>query len=215
MRTETVTRTIYKFDELPENVQQKIIEGWRTDDYFHWGDEWRNSLEAFDRNFPVKVRDWEVNPFGNSYVQWSLTCADSEAELEGVRLWKWLMNSGYDRLGTKEVPVAERKPKYSRHLRKAVVQTIRPVTIKEWQDCPLTGYCGDHDILAPIAEFMLRPSDRGPGWERTTIWDLMNDCLEGWRDGFEKDIEHWHSEEAIREDIEGGEYEFYEDGSIA
>lgn len=77
------------------------------------------------------------------------------------------------------------------------------------QDCHFTGYCGDEDLLDAIREAIAKPASI------TSLRDVFADALHGWAKAFEADIEHWHSEEAIREDIEANEYDFYCDGTIA
>ena len=215
-RTETVERTIFKFDELDPSVQERVIERWREGDYFFWGEERKGSLEAFEKCFPIEVHDWEVCPFSQtSGMRWSLTCGDDVEALSGLRLWKWLWNNDYGTLGLRGIPESKRKLKFSAPLGKAYMPTTRILRLSEWEECPLTGYCGDHDILEPIAKFMLRPDSYTKIWRHVTLHDLMMDCLESWSSGFESDIEHWHSEEFIREDIEASEHEFLEDGSTA
>jgi hypothetical protein len=45
--------------------------------------------------------------------------------------------------------------------------------------------------------------------------DVFADALHDWAKAFERDIDHWGSEEAIREDIEANEYEFNANGTLA
>lgn len=68
MRTETVT--IYKFNELPEAAQQRAISDWRNvgEPYVLWS-EARASLEAFAEHFGVRIKDYSVGVWGNSYVE--------------------------------------------------------------------------------------------------------------------------------------------------
>ena len=77
------------------------------------------------------------------------------------------------------------------------------------QDCPFTGYCGDEDLLDAIREALANPA------AITSLRDVFNDALQGWAWAFERDINHWGSEEAIREDIEANEYEFNANGTLA
>ena len=81
--------------------------------------------------------------------------------------------------------------------------------LADGQDCPFTGYCGDETLLDPIREALANPS------RIVSLYDVFNDCLQSWAHGFEADIDHWESDEAIREDIYCGGYEFYDDGTIA
>jgi hypothetical protein len=76
------------------------------------------------------------------------------------------------------------------------------------QSCPFTGYCGDEDLLDAIRAALANPASI------TSLRDVFADALHGWASAFEADVDHWQSEEAIREDIEANEYEFYANGTI-
>ena len=75
-------------------------------------------------------------------------------------------------------------------------------------NCPFTGFCADEDLLDPIRSFRAKPSQE-------TLEELLDDCVSGWVWAYARDLEHWHSEEAIREDITENGYEFLSDGSLA
>jgi len=80
--------------------------------------------------------------------------------------------------------------------------------VKEWENCPLTGFGGDYDILQPISEFMKRPS------LYMTFEDLMRECFEAWSLAVQKDYEYWLSEESILEDISTNDVKFTASGGI-
>ena len=75
-------------------------------------------------------------------------------------------------------------------------------------DYSMTGFCGDYSLLKPILDFVKTPN------ETTDLEDIINDCVEGWRIDWEKDMEFANSDENIIETIEANEYEFTENGSI-
>lgn len=77
------------------------------------------------------------------------------------------------------------------------------------QDCPFTGYCGDENLLDAIRAGLANPSSI------SSLRDLFAEALNDWAEAFEADLDHWNSEEAIREDIEANDYEFHEDGTRA
>jgi hypothetical protein len=76
------------------------------------------------------------------------------------------------------------------------------------QDCPFTGYCGDEDLLDAIRAALASPASI------TSLRNVFADALHDWAKAFERDVDYWHSEETIREDIEANEYEFYANGTI-
>lgn len=173
--------TVYTFDELDADVQQRVISTWRYGDQFPWGDEWRESLDAFEIRAPLTTRDWSVG-YGGTYVTFDMdqddNYSDGIAELSGVRAWKWLVNNGWAKIAA-------------------------------GQDCPFTGYCGDEDLLDAIRKALANPTSI------TSLRDVFADALSDWAFAYERDIEHWGSEEVIREDIDANDYEFNADGTLA
>lgn len=196
MRTETVELIICEFDELDEITQEKVISHWRENDDFD--SSWEYSLKAFCRRFDVTVTDWSVCLWGNSFIRSEHTPApeneETGEEVAGLRLWKWLHANGYATIRNNG---ADYGP-------------------QEWIDgcCPFSGTCTDCAITGPLAKFLLNPRSYGRGWQEVTFDDLIKEGLQAWLSAFLNDLEHWHSEECIREDIEANDYEFRADGSI-
>ena len=63
MREETIK--VYKFSELDPKVQEKVIEQFQNEDWLYsWQDENNETLKAFEKIFPVIVRDWEYGGCG-------------------------------------------------------------------------------------------------------------------------------------------------------
>jgi hypothetical protein len=171
----TIEVTVYKLDELDVAMQQRVIEGWRAGDQFFWEDEWRDSLHAFAKIAPIKVRDWSVG-YGGTYVTFGMD--DDIADLSGVRAYKWLLNNNWAKLAA-------------------------------GQDCPFTGYCGDENLLDAIRTAIGNPASI------SSLRDVFADALHSWAKAFERDLDYWHSEEAIREDIDANGYEFNANGTLA
>lgn len=74
------------------------------------------------------------------------------------------------------------------------------------KDCPFTGYCGDEELLAPLREFMKRPS------KHMTFEALMSACLEAWAVGYQHDMEGQLEDDYIADFIAANGYEFTENG---
>lgn len=68
MRTAEIQ--VFRLEELLEKVQERVISRWRDNDLFFWSKEWEDSLNGFASEMGLKVTDWEVNPYGHSYVRW-------------------------------------------------------------------------------------------------------------------------------------------------
>jgi len=205
MRTETVE--IYSFDELPEDAQQTAIENWRASgiDYV-WSDEWRESLKAF---CDVTGIDWQVGHGGN-YVNWryeGLTYIEPD-DLTGLRLRTWLINNWLPRFRTGKWYSQSWNSK-TRTLDCSKGNKSRHSKIQfEYDNCPLTGYCGDMSLIQPIFKFIAKPD------KHTSLADVIGDCLHNWARDWEADMDYQNSDEYIRETIEANDYEFYADGSM-
>lgn len=175
---------IFGLTELDEKTQEHVIINWRNDDYFHWGDDWRTSLDAFARKFSVvaTVKDWEVALCRHSFITVEYSDA-AEAygwtdELSGVRLWKWLQS---------ECGIT--------HTRAA-------------GHCELTGCFCDDDIMEPLYNFIDRPDSC------STLTSLLEACFTSWLRGYEADLKYWYSEQCICEDIAQYGTIFFENGDV-
>lgn len=183
---QTVEIKVFEFDELEENVRQRIVNHWRDDDSFFWSEDWINSLNAFADYFDIEIKNYSVGDYSHNFVRfrfrdddWDYNpdCANSHtrSDTQGVRLFKMLNNRYY----------------------------VSDVLSK---DCPFTGYCGDEDLLRPIREFMKKPDNR------KTFYELIDDCFDEWLNGFQSDYEHWLSDDCIAEEIAANGYKFLENG---
>ena len=202
----TIEIKLFHFEELTEEVQQKIIEGEQSHRYEHnhpWEHESRATLDAFCELFPVK---WESYDEWN--IHWSYTGEENHEELKGTRLMSHLWN---------EYQHALYKGKYySSSMRKVPVDTEHPAgleythrrsrAMKTNNCCVLTGYCMDDDILAPIYEVL-----DGKNLQ-STFKDVLGDCMESFRKSWQEEQEHWSSEECIREELQD-DNSYYEQDS--
>lgn len=94
MRTITITKELYKLDELPADIQEKVILHWRENDHFFWGDEWEQSLNGFCKIAPISKVDWQVGVWGYTFASCKVD-DENIGELSGIRAWKWLANNGF------------------------------------------------------------------------------------------------------------------------
>jgi hypothetical protein len=185
-----VCKMVYKFDELSGDAKEKALEWARETDY-PWLDENKNSLDEFEKIFPVSVGRWEYGGCCWSYINFSMTCEDEISELSGLRLAKYLWNNYSDELYTRKRYSKGAKFRYSRIILEA--------------DCVLTGYYMDEVILEPIYDFLKKPDGR-------TFQRLMKDCLDSWVSACNKDFEAYYDNESMEDFIRANEYEFDESG---
>lgn len=173
---------VYKFHELKEDVRDKVVDNWRNDDSYLWSSENNNVLNEFVKLAPVKVQGFEYGY--RKYINFSVDDIDFRyddeiQEMTGVRLWKYLRNH---------------------------FPALCEMTVK-YQECPLTGYYLDYDILKPLESFLKRPDKRG-------IEEIMSDCIHAWLDACDSDYDYWLSAESIIDDINANDYDFTVDGKI-
>jgi hypothetical protein len=182
-------RKLYQFDELEEKAQRKALDYYMTD--YPWGDENRESLDAFCNCFSVKVKDWDIE---RGFISWEFK-GEPWAERAGIRLYNWLMYHHFDTLYPMEYKEGKRK--------------------REWRRFPansgggvFTGYCMDDTLLDPIMNFLKKPTE-GKDWE-----GLINDCLYTWVFAYREEIEYTYTDEFKKEQIEANNYEFLENGTM-
>lgn len=188
---------VYEFEELPEDVQDKVLDGFRDGDLYVWENENLETLKAFENIFPVKVKSWEYG--GRNYINFNMERFDYDEEIlefTGVRLLKWIVNNYWDYLWKGKFICGDKYPK--KRYSKVMFDNC----------CVLTGYCMDNDILAPVYEFLKKPGDG------VTLEGLMNDCLHEWVFACNRDTEYAYSDEGIKETVGINEYEFTVDGKV-
>jgi hypothetical protein len=166
-------------------------------DWLHSGPDYpdeydnRGTLDAFCKLFHVDCRRWEYGDSGYSY-RFGMNVGERIEELRGLRLAKYIVNNhGYALF----IPKTYRK---NFKCRKSRIQVDTC--------CVLTGYCMDHDILAPMYEFLARPD---PGMTFNRLVDL---CLDNYFRACRDDRAYYYSPESFREICEGNDWEFRADG---
>ena len=188
----TVNLNLYSFDELNESAQEKVIATWRDNEEYFWISENSESLEAFCKLFAIEIKDYDYGY--RNYVNSSFNLSLDILEFKNTLAHKYLWNNYKHDIF---------KPKYYYKNGKA-----RHSKIQLTNDCVLTGYYIDDQILAPIYDFLEKP-------DNSSIEDLLNDCLNNWIGACKKDYEYWLSAESIREEIACNDYIFLANGQLA
>ena len=191
MQTITKQINLYSFNELSDEIKQNVINNWRVNDEYYYGNENEDSLNAFCELFNIKVKDYDYGY--RKYINVSFNLDNDVLNLRGLKLYKHLINNYYRDLF---------KPKYyykniKRRFSKIQVQNV----------CIMTGYCMDNSILEPIYDFLKKPYN-------TDFESLLNDCLNNWLIACENDYEYWNSAECIINEIESNDYQFLDNGNI-
>ena len=183
----------YTVDELsPDALDRAHIDHLNAGDFYHWTEENRDTLKAFEEIFPVKIKDWEYGD--HNFISWTLTAEPELEDLRGPRLAAWLYNNFKQYLYKPRRFYLSKKHRDSR--------------IMLDNCCVLTGYCIDDDILEPVYKFIDRP-DNHQG-----LYDIISDCLESWLTACRQDYEDDQSIEAFIANAEANEWTFTEDGGF-
>lgn len=228
MRETTVN--VYSFDELSDEAKERAHENWLANGYeYFWSGEARDTIKAFEREFGVKIRDWQYDAWGHRYSLDTSAIDDDVLNLSGKRARSWFWNNHGDVLLT---PRAH----YWTHDRdgklvQAVAADSRKYVSKVFQDrvydgtCPLTGYCLDNDALDPIAHFCF-----GTTWDEkskkrvqstcrtiredgyNTVESILDEAVDSMFTALERDCAYSESMEAFAETCEANGWEFTEDG---
>ena len=193
MKTITKIINLYSFSELPENIKQKILSNYRTDDYYPSQDDNNSTLKAFQYIFPVTIKNYDYGY--RNYINFSFNLDIEIENLSGLRLRTYIINN-YDWYLF--------KPKYLSHIKGKPVYS----KINFSDSCTLTGYYLDNEILQPIYYFLLSPDST------ICFHDIMHSCLHAWIAACDNDYQNWNSDEYITEEINDNEYLFTIDGTI-
>ena len=201
MRTETIK--IYKYHELSDDAKRRAWEN-GPDFSGDYSDEYRATLEAFERVFDVSVYRWEVNDYSHDYSYIAAGRAVEAPEGDPLRLARFVWNNYADDISrpryysTRGAWIDGKFHYKSRHSR---------VTF-EMDNCPLTGNWIDNEILQPILGCL--------HYKRffSSFDDLVDACLENFFRACSADIEYHASQEHFEVMCEINEYEFTESGEV-
>ena len=194
MRIETKTYEVYHLHELTKEARNKAHSNWMEHFDYTWDEENRNTLQVFERIFKIKVEKWSYDSHTYNY-RFTSHYSEEENNLKGIRLLKYLVNNHWDDLYIPKTYWGWNDGKK------------RKSHIFVTDDCTLTGYCMDYEILQPIYDFLKAP-------DATTLCELMDRCLDNFFQACRDDMEYQLSEEAFAESCEFNAYEFLSDGTL-
>lgn len=220
---QTISTTVYSFDELSDEAKEKAIENERHGrSYFNdipWASEYADTLSAFCDRFGIQVKDSgrydgtveikngcypDIN--GNADA-WTQRHYDISGEsVRGLRLRTFILNNFSDVLyELKKQYVRGYVPHYANKHRISHVFTTETC-------CPFTGFCADDDMLQPMWDFIANPTSKPPTYD---LNDLMDDCVSAWNRAWEDECKYYFSDECIIEYLRESDYQFTEDGELA
>ena len=196
MRTVTRTYDIFPLAELSATARQAAYSEWLSNFEYFWDSDNRNTLDAFESIFNIKVLDWNYDTNSYSY-RFTSYYSGGQEELRGIRLLKYLVNNYWHTLFRPKVYHVRGNFKKQRKSRLFTDSNF-----------VLTGVCTDDGILKPIYDFLKSPDTN------TTLYELMDKCLDNFFKSCRDDMEYQCSEESFEESCEINEYEFLENGKF-
>lgn len=175
----------YSFKELSDDAKAVALSNAAQDEFLgdHVLSESLESLKGFADFYNLNLDySFGIFPDRGEFIRATID-NDELSELSGVRLYKYLENN------------------YSTYYNQFSKETNNTLA----GECPFTGVCYDENLLDEMRSFMKKPDER-------TFQDLINDCTDTFMTDIHKEGEYLSSDEALTEDIEINEVEFYESG---
>ena len=206
---------IYKFDELDEDIRERLVSRCAECHADDWEYEYRDTLKELEKLFGVKCEDWSVDGWSHTYIlreasyDYRLDYAENNADHDED--WGYLALKGNRAMGKcwtewgdevtkgkyicacwckgKMHPNAVGGDRTKGYHSKALFVPLHDGS------CPLTGFCADNDALDPLWDMMEGKHVK----DGMTIAEMIDECFESFFTAWEKDIHYHQSEEYFRE----------------
>lgn len=189
---------VYKFSELPEEIQDVVIENKRNERIHEaceipWQYETLSSLkELFKRTNGVKLLDYSLGLCSYSYLKIDM---DHGADLTGARALGWLENNLLNGLRLSRQKFLSGRRDYLRYGRHYRTGKIPPG--------PLTGYYADDVYIEAVRESIVKGHTL-----KEAFLSLANVYIEL----FQGEYDFYISEECIKEELHGSSEEYTLEG---
>ena len=210
---------VYTLSELPERARERAHRDWAEERQgYDFHQEACAVLEAFEKEFGVRFRDWQLSELDYSFRLDTGGIDDAVLALKGNRARAWFWNNHGDVLltGRYYPRFHGTKRAHSRFFFDRVYDGT----------CPWTGCFMDCAALDPIAHFCFGVEPDGEGGrrvpssrrladdDRNTVESLLNDSAHSLFEALRDDCEYRDSMEAFMEECRSGGYEFTRDGEM-
>lgn len=223
---------VFTFDELSDEAKERAHRDWNSKGMpYSWAEEARKTIKAFEKEFGVKIRNWEYSSYSYNFHLDTGSIDDDVLALKGNRARAWFWNNHGDVLLEPRTRYFTRD-KDGRRIEAVGLDSIEyhsKVSFTRVYDgtCPWTGYYLDNDALDPIAYFCFgvvwdeKEKKRVQSKARTlakdnenTVESLLRDSVDALFRSLKEDCEYQESMEAFEETCAANGYEFTEDGEM-
>lgn len=215
---------VFTLDELSDEAKERAHRDWNSRGMLYsWAEEARKTIEAFEKEFGVKIRNWRYSSDGYDFHLDTGSIDDDVLALKGNRARAWFWNNHGD------VLLEPRTRYFTRDKDGRRIENHSKVSFTRVYDgtCPWTGYCFDNDALDPIAYFCFgvvwdeKEKKRVQSKARTltkdnenTVESLLRDSVDALFRSLKEDCAYQESMEAFEETCAANGYEFTEDGEM-
>ena len=196
---------LYRFDELSPEAQRRAFSAWdssltlesRSSDY-------RATLKAFEDIFDIKVYRYNVNDWSYDYGYVTTGRAMEAPEGDGFRFARYIWNNYYSAVAKGKYYSTGGRYEgghYTYKFRRSKIQM-------RLDNCPLTGFFADQDILSPVIDCLQ--------YKRffADFRELIDACLAAFFQTWRTDIEATTTPEYFADEAEANEMYFLESGDI-
>jgi len=81
----TVEIKLYKFNELTDDIQKKVIEDWRYNNEYVWIDDDIDIIKQFAQDFNITIEDYELSPYSYSYIKYDTSTLDTDIDIHSLK----------------------------------------------------------------------------------------------------------------------------------
>lgn len=208
MRTLTIVTNVYKIEELTEESQERALQDFKIDDIYPSSEENKTVLKTFEDIFPITVTDWQYDEY-SSYINFDFNANEDIENLTGFRLAKYIYNNYFNSIFKGKYFSLWSKKEPSLHNQKIGKLKTRYSKVIFNNNCVLTGYYMDMDILNPIYKFLKKPYIYN-----YNFYDIIERCLNEWIQACQRDYEAYYSLDNFIEVSEANEWEYTENGEL-
>ena len=205
-----IVTELFKFDELDEDIQERLVSRCAECHADDWDGEYRDTLKELEKLFGVKCEGQSVDGWSHTYIlrearyDYLLDCAADNADRDED--WGYLALKGNRAMGKCWTEWGDEVTKgkyysgpchgtpgkdfhYAHRHSKVLFVGLHDGS------CPLTGFCADNDGLDPLWD-MMEGKHVNDGM---TIAEMIDACFESFFTAWEKTIHYHTSEEYFRE----------------
>lgn len=205
----TIEITLYKFEELSKEAQQKAINNYRNEghnDSEYYYNEAHETVKKFNNIFGTKEGRDSWLDVRTSHID------DNTINLKGLRLRTYIINNYWSQLYKDKIFSLFSKTEKSYTYYKEGYPVLKKKYSKVLfnNSCVLTGVSYDHDILEAIYNLIDKYDSKQH--DNLDMETLFENCFYSLKKSLDNEDEYTNSDEYIFEELINSDHEFTENG---